>query len=44
MSIAPYTVPAGHELELKVIVASNSGDDMWFAYDTASYRSRIAGY
>jgi hypothetical protein len=44
MSITPYTVPAGHELELKIIVASNSGDDMWFAYDTASYRSRIAGY
>jgi hypothetical protein len=44
LSIPSYTIPAGNELELKLIVDSTSGDDMWFAYDTISYPSRIAGY
>ncbi|MCH8235390.1 MAG: hypothetical protein IIC29_04610 [Chloroflexi bacterium] len=34
-----YTLAAGHQLELKVIVGSGSGDDMWLAYDTTSYDS-----
>ena len=34
-----YTVPAGHELEAKLIVKPASADDMWFAYDTAAYPS-----
>jgi hypothetical protein len=34
-------VQAGHRLELKVVVGSISGDDMWFAYDTLSYQSRF---
>ena len=36
-----YTVPAGNELELFVIVEKDSADDMWFAYDTTSYPSVI---
>jgi hypothetical protein len=36
-----YTVPAGNRLEVKVIVGSSSGDDMWFAYDTVSYYSYV---
>ena len=40
-----YTLAAGHQLELKVIVGSGSGDDMWLAYDTPVYDSvlRLAG-
>jgi len=34
-----YTLAAGHQLELKVIVGTGSGGDMWLAYDTASYDS-----
>ena len=29
-----YTVPAGHVIEMKLIVEDESDDDMWFAYDT----------
>ncbi len=36
-----YTVPATDMLELKLIVDSSSGADMWFAYDTSTYTSRI---
>ncbi len=35
-----YTVLAGHILELKIIVNSGS-HDMWFAYDTTDYPSRV---
>ncbi len=31
-----YTIPAGNELEVKLIVGNNAGADMWFAYDTTS--------
>ena len=41
LSVSSYTVPPGHMLELKVIVESSSNDDLWFAYDTAAYRSRV---
>ena len=34
-----YTVPAGNQLELKLIVGAASGDDMWFAYDATGYPS-----
>jgi len=36
-----YTIPAGNELEVEVIVGGNAGDDMWFAYDTTSYSSVV---
>lgn len=36
-----YTVPAGRYLEVKLIVGSAAGDDMWFAYDTVSFNSRV---
>ena len=32
-----YTVPAGHRLEVKVVVDEKSQDHMEFAYDTAQY-------
>jgi hypothetical protein len=37
-----YTVPAGNTLRLKIIVGSDADDDMWFAYATTSYPSRLA--
>jgi hypothetical protein len=40
-SVGPHTLEPGHSLELKVIVEGSSDDDMWFAYDTASYKSRV---
>ena len=36
-----YTLSSGHSLELKLIVDGSSEDDLWFAYDTNPYRSRI---
>ncbi len=36
-----YTVAANRLLRIKVIVGPNAGDDMWFAYDTTSYQSRL---
>lgn len=40
-SVGPHTVAPGHSLELRVIVEDSSDDDMWFAYDTAPYESRV---
>ncbi len=36
-----HTIPANRSLALKIVVGSASGDDMWFAYDTASYPSSL---
>jgi len=36
-----YTIPAGNELEVELIVGNDSGDNMWFAYDTTSYPSVV---
>ena len=37
-----YTVPAGHELEVRLIADDiKASKDMWFAYDTTSYPSVI---
>jgi len=36
-----HAVAAGHSLELVVIVEGSSDDDMWFAYDTNSCKSRV---
>ena len=36
-----YTIPAGNELEVKLIVGDNGDDDIWFAYDTTSYSSVV---
>ena len=41
ISVGPRTVALGHSLELKVIVEASSDDDMWFAYDTANYKSQV---
>ena len=35
------TIPAGYWIEVTVVVNSASDDDMWFAYDTLAYPSRI---
>jgi hypothetical protein len=35
------TIAAGSFLQLRVVVGNGSGDDMWFAYDTASFRSTL---
>jgi len=36
-----YTIPAGNQLEVKLIVGSNAEDNLWFAYDTNSYSSVV---
>lgn len=39
-----YSVPVnppGSKLEVLVVVNSDSDDDMWFAYDTTTYRSLL---
>jgi hypothetical protein len=41
LSIGPHTLAPGHSLEVKVIVEASSDDDMWFAYDAKSYKSRV---
>jgi hypothetical protein len=35
------TLLLGHRLEVKLEVGSGAADDMWFAYDTSVYRSRV---
>ncbi|MGH2382311.1 MAG: hypothetical protein ACRDG7_13985 [Candidatus Limnocylindria bacterium] len=35
------SVPAGRFLELRLTVDGRAGDDMWFAYDTTGYPSRL---
>lgn len=42
ITVTNHTIEAGRQLELKIIVGGNSGDDMWFAYDTTTYTSSIA--
>jgi len=42
MANVSYVLPAGHSLELTVIVRSSSADDMWFAYDSNARKSRIS--
>ena len=32
-----YTIPAGHQLEVKFVVDEDSHKEMWFAYDTEEY-------
>ena len=41
VSVGTYTLPPGHNLELELVVDGSSDDDMWFAYDTGPYRSRV---
>jgi len=36
-----YDLPAGHSLELKMIVLDDSDDDLWLAYDTKDYPSVV---
>ena len=36
-----YTVAAGRQLELKILVDDDSDDDMWFAYDTTTHQARL---
>jgi len=39
--VGPATVPAGHSLEMVVVVEPSSSSDMWFAYDTNDLKSRV---
>jgi hypothetical protein len=41
MNVSGHTLAAGHNLELTVIVPNTSAGDLWLAYDTAAYKSRI---
>jgi hypothetical protein len=36
-----HTIAAGSFLQLRIVVGPNSGDDMWFAYDTDDFQSRL---
>ena len=35
------TIPAGYWIEVVIIVDNSSNDDMWFAYDTAAYPTKV---
>ena len=37
--ITSYTVPAGHQVELKLETSASSSSNMWIAYDTTRYAS-----
>lgn len=37
----PDDIPAGYRLELVIVVRNASDDDMWFAYDTEDYETRL---
>jgi len=37
-----YTIPAGHQLGVVVLVYGGSDDDMWFAFDTAGQPSALS--
>lgn len=41
LNAGDYILPAGHSLEITLIVNNSSGDDIWFAYDTIAYPSRV---
>ncbi len=41
LSGVSYTVAAGRQLELKILVHDDAGDDMWFAYDTTTHQARL---
>ncbi len=36
-----YTVPAGNQLEVELVVENAGASEMWFAYDTESYQSLV---
>ena len=36
-----YTVPAGHQIEIKITVETTSDDDVWIAYDTVDQPSWV---
>lgn len=40
-SCSSYTIDASDYLEIELVVHNSAGDDMWFAYDTTSYNSKI---
>jgi hypothetical protein len=41
MNVTGHTLAAGHSIELTVTVPDTSADDLWLAYDTSAYKSRI---
>lgn len=41
LTASNYSLASGHRLELKLIVDGTADDDMWFAYDTTAYPSRV---
>lgn len=41
MTTGTYTVATNHRLEVKIIVPNDSEDDLWFAFDTASYDAHV---
>jgi hypothetical protein len=41
LGISDHVIAAGHTIELKIIVNSQSADHLWFAYDTAEHPSRL---
>jgi hypothetical protein len=41
LSGVDYTVAAGRQLELKILVDDDSDDDMCFAYDTTTHQARL---
>jgi len=42
INVANHTLAIGRRLEVKIIVGSAAADNMWFAYDTTAYPTRVA--
>ncbi len=42
LSGCSYVVPSGHQLEIKLVAQGVADDDMWFAYDTTAYPTRLS--
>ncbi len=41
IAVAGYTVPAGHQVEVKVMTTSAAYTNMWIAYDASAYPSSL---
>ena len=41
IAVAGYTVPAGHQVEVKVMTTSAAYANMWIAYDMSAYASSL---
>ena len=41
LGFVSHSITSGRTLRVKLVVGNDSGDDMWFAWDTTSFDSRL---